>query len=129
MCPPAAEAPCSDPVMLESTLTKTPVGVDRENLAWPRTTEWDTTAAGFQLGTKASVSPRVLEPEMSLLSGLRMHPVIDLFLSACFIDVCLVLQSDRNFGNAHRLQNILLYTVLCKLVMKKCFLFFSFLCH
>lgn len=104
--------------MIEFTLTKTLVDVDRENLAWPQTTEWNTTATGFQFGTKASVS-RALEPEMSLLSGLQMHSVIDLFLSACFIDVCLVLQSDRNFGNAHRLQNILLYTVLSKLVMEK----------
>lgn len=57
---------------------------------------------------------------MSLLSGLQMHSVIDLFLSACFIDVCLVLQSDRKFfGNAHGLLNILLYTVLSKLVMEK----------
>jgi len=29
-----------------------------------------------------------------------MRPTIDLFLSACFIDVCLVLQSDGKFGNA-----------------------------
>lgn len=46
--------------------------------------------------TKAGVS-QVLEPEMSLLSGLRMHSVIDSLLSTCFIDVGLVLQSDRKF--------------------------------
>lgn len=62
-------------------------------------TEWNTTAAGFQFRAKASVS-RELEPEMSLLSGLQMHSVIDLFLPACFIDVCLVLQSDKKYGKA-----------------------------
>lgn len=82
--------------MLESTLTKMLVDVGRESLAWLWMTEWNTEAAGFRLRTEASVS-RALEPEMSPLSGLQMHSVIDLLLSACSIDVGLVLQSDRKF--------------------------------
>lgn len=78
-------------VMLESTLTKMLVDVDWENLA-PATDDW----VEFD-------HSRVLVQDWSQLVpecwNLRcpFSLVIDLFLSASFIDVCLVLQSDRKF--------------------------------
>lgn len=53
--------PHSDSLMLESTLTKMAVDVDGEKtslgFSCHRLTVWNTTAAGFQFRTKASVCP------------------------------------------------------------------------
>lgn len=105
--------PRSDSVPLEFTLTKTLV-------CWRGLSKtWDTAAAGFQSRAKASVS-RVLEPEMSLLSGLQ-NAFSHWFVLSMFV-LCYSLID--NLENAHKLQNILLYTVLSKSVMEKWFFFF-----
>lgn len=122
MCPPVAEVPQWLRNAKESTLTKTCCW--RGPRKRPRCGV-DTTAAAaaavFQFRPNASES-RALEPEMSLLSkspNASSHWFVP--FSLFFIDVCLVLQSNQKFGNAHSLQNILLYTVCSKLGMETWF--------
>lgn len=116
-----------DSVTQESTLTKTPVDVD-----WGKTSprhRWlsgTPRQQGFSLGLRPAcpVSWNLrcpFSPVCKCIQSLicSFQPVLLMFV-LCYSLI-------KNMEKLHMLQNILLYTVLSKLVMKKWFILLS--CH